>query len=115
MSKSVKIVAGNSISGGSHSRQANGYGSGHIPPGNTHSVLKRRQNIHSSTAGVAKSSSCLNFGSSTCYGIKSSPGIKSSSSILKLVLNKNKSNNDACSKDKKFPFVWGGFRISKKC
>ena len=113
MSKSVKIGAGNSISGGSHSKQTHGYGSGHIPPGNTHNVLKRRQQIQSSTAGVAKSSNCKQFGSSICYGTKSSPGIKSSSSILKLVVNKNKSNIDACKKDKNFPFVWGGFRISK--
>jgi len=111
MGKSVKFGPGHSISGGSNSKQTHGYGSGHVPYGSTHNVLKRRQQIQSSTAGVAKSSNCLQFGNHACYGRKSSPGIKSSSSILKLVLNK--SNIDACNKDKKFPFVWGGFRISK--
>lgn len=113
MSKSRNFGAGNSIRSGSISKQANEYGSGHVPVSYTPSVLKRKLLRHSSTAGVAKSSSCKQFGNSICYGTKSSPDIKSSSSILKLGLNIPNTNTNACTQDKNFPFVWGGFRISK--
>ena len=100
MSKSGNFRAGNSIMSGSISRQTHVYGNGHIPVSYTSSVLKRKQLRHSSRAGVASK-------------IKSSPGIKSSSSILKLVLNIPNTNTNACTQDKNFSFVWGGFRISK--